>query len=387
MAAATGDPARTPFLTPMPGAIPQAVIDLDALRQNLARARAAAPGARVMAVIKANGYGHGLLRVAAALADADALAVARVGEGVQLRDAGSRMRIAVLEGCFDERELAEAAGRDLDLVFHHPDQIRLLELARLRRPLRCWLKVDSGMHRLGFALEEAADAHAALAAAAPGPERPGIMTHLANADDLADPYTRHQLEAFRPLAERLGAPVSISNSAGVLGWSAAHGDWVRPGLMLYGASPFVGGRAADHGLRPVMTLRSRLIAVNRYAAGDRIGYGGTYVCPEDMPVGVVAVGYGDGYPRHARTGTPVLVAGRRAPLVGRVSMDMISVDLRGVPEARVGDPAVLWGEGLPIEEIAECADTIPYQLTCAITARVQVVEADGSAGATREAGA
>ena len=370
----------------MPGQIPQAVINLDALRHNLACARAAAPRSRVMAVIKANGYGHGLLRVAAALRDADALAVARVGEGVQLRDAGSRMRVVVLEGCFDERELAEAAGRNLDLVFHQPYQLRLLQLARLPRAPRCWLKVDTGMHRLGFGLDAALDAYATLAEAAPGEKRPALMTHLANADDLADPYTREQVASLDPLARRLGAPLSISNSAGILGWPAAHGDWVRPGLMLYGASPFVGGRAASHGLRPVMTLRSRLIAVNRYEQGDRIGYGGTYVCPEPMPVGVVAVGYGDGYPRHARSGTPVLVAGRRAPLIGRVSMDMISVDLRGVPGARVGDPAILWGEGLPIEEIAEWADTIPYQLTCGITPRVEVVEAASGSVASVEGG-
>jgi len=368
----------------MLGQIPQVVIDLAALRHNLALARAAAPRSRVMAVIKANGYGHGLLRVAAALDDADALAVARVGEGVQLRDAGSRRRIVVLEGCFDGSELAEAAGRNLDLVFHQPDQLRLLALARPARPLRCWLKVDTGMHRLGFDVAAAAEAYATLAAAAPGGERPGLMTHLANADDLADPTTPEQLARFRPLAERLGAEVSIGNSAGILGWPATHAHWVRPGLMLYGASPFLGGRAAAHGLRPVMTLRSRLIAVNRYRHGDRIGYGGTYVCPGDMPVGVAAVGYGDGYPRHAPSGTPVLVRGERAALIGRVSMDMISIDLRGVPGAQVGDPVVLWGEGLSIEEIAECAGTIPYQLTCGITPRVAVLEADAAAPA-REA--
>jgi len=368
----------------MLGQIPQAVIDLDALRHNLAQARAAAPRSRVMAVIKANAYGHGLLRVAAALDGADALAVARVGEGTQLRDAGSRQRIVVLEGCFDGSELAEAAGRSLDLVLHHPDQLRLIALARPPRAPRCWLKVDTGMHRLGFDLDAAEAAYQALLDASPDGDRPGLMTHLANADDLTDPSTQHQLARFRPLAKRLGAAVSVSNSAGILGWPDAHGDWVRPGLMLYGASPFIGGRAAAHGLRPVMTLRTRLIAVNRYRQGDRIGYGGTFVCPEDMPVGVAAVGYGDGYPRHARSGTPVLVRGERAALVGRVSMDMISVDLRGVPGAQVGDPVVLWGDGLPIEEIAECAGTIPYQLTCGITPRVAVLET-GATDGRREA--
>ena len=357
--------------------IPQAVIDRGALRHNFACARAAAPGRRVMAVIKANGYGHGLLRVAGALADADAFAVARVGEGVQLRDAGSRKRIVVLEGFFDERELMAAVHLDLDLVFHQPEQIGMLRAAHPSLPLRAWLKVDTGMHRLGFGLDEAVSAFEVLAAASLPSDRPGLMTHFANADDLADPRTQEQLARFRPLAARLGAMVSISNSAGILGWPEAHGDWVRPGLMLYGASPMLGGRAADHGLRPVMTLRSRLIAVNRYRRGDEIGYGGVYTCPEDMPVGVVAVGYGDGYPRHAPSGTPVLVKGYPAPLAGRVSMDMISVDLRGVPGGRVGDDVVLWGEGLPVEEIAEHAGTIPYELTCGITGRVAVIERGG----------
>jgi alanine racemase len=211
------------------------------------------------------------------------------------------------------------------------------------------------------------------------------MTHFANADDPADPRTPAQLDRFRPLAVQLRAPVSISNSAGILGWPEAHGDWVRPGLMLYGASPMLGGRAADHGLRPVMTLRSRLIAVNRYRRGDEIGYGGTYTCLQDMAVGVVAVGYGDGYPRHARSGTPVLVRGRRAPLAGRVSMDMISIDLSSAPEARVGDDVVLWGVGLPVEEVAEHAGTIPYELTCGVTGRVAVIET-GSDAVARENG-
>jgi alanine racemase len=358
----------------MSGPIPQVVIDLDALRHNLGVVRARAPGSRVMAVIKANGYGHGMRRVALALGAADALAVARVGEGAQLRDAGIAQRVVVLEGGFDAQDIAEAAGRGLDLVFHHEEQLALLAAARPVRPVRAWLKVDTGMHRLGFALEAAAPAHARLAALSHSGAPVGLMTHFASADDPADPATQAQLDAFGPLARRLAVPVSISNSAGVLGFPQAHGDWVRPGLMLYGASPFVGGRGVDLGLRPVMTLRSRLIAVNRYRRGERVGYGGTYCCPEDMPVGVVAVGYGDGYPRHAPSGTPVLVDGVRVPLIGRVSMDMISVDLRACPGARLGDPAVLWGEGLPVEEIAERAGTIPYQLTCAVTGRVAVVE-------------
>jgi len=356
---------------------PRALIDVAALRHNLERAREAAPGSRVMAVIKSNGYGHGMLRVAAALERADAFAVARVCEGVQLREAGCDKRILVLEGAFDREELQAAALRDLTLSVHQPQQLALLAEHPATEAVACWLKIDTGMHRLGFPVAEAEAVWRRLESL-PGVKRvEGVMTHLANADDLADSTTQHQLQQFLPLARSLGGKISIANSAGVLGWAEAHGDWIRPGIMLYGASPFLNGDAWAEGLRPVMHFETTLIAVNQHAKGSPLGYGGTWRCPETMSVGVAAVGYGDGYPRHAPSGTPVLVNGRRVPLIGRVSMDMIMVDLRSQPEARVGDPVRLWGAGLPVDEIAAHAGTIAYELTCGVTRRVAFIEVEG----------
>ncbi len=350
---------------------PCALIDLDALRHNLGRAKSYAPGTRVMAVIKADAYGHGAVDAARALQGAaDALGVARVDEGAALRRAGIGGRIVVLEGFNDADELAAADGLDLDVAIHHPAQLALLEGYAARRGLTCWLKVDSGMHRLGVPAGDAAAIHRTLARL-PGVRRvEALMTHLASADDPDDPATGRQLARFDPLAAELGGEVSIANSAAVIAWPAARRGWVRPGIMLYGASPFTDRPAAAFGLRPVMTLESRLIAINHYPAGACIGYGGTWCCPEPMPVGVVAIGYGDGYPRHLPSGTPLLVNGRRVPLVGRVSMDKVTVDLRNQPEARVGDPVRLWGEGLPVDEIAALAGTIAYELLCRVTGRV-----------------
>lgn len=352
----------------------QAVIDLAALRHNLRRAREAAPSSRVMTVIKANGYGHGLLRVARALADADAFAVACIEEAMELREAGIKTPIVLLEGFFDAPELLLASEHGFEPVVHHSTQIEMLERTRLVRPVRAWLKIDSGMHRLGFAPAVAADAWRRLRECPAVAARIGLVTHLANADDRGDSYTLMQLEAFRSALPGLEAERSIANSAGILGWPQAHAEWVRPGLMLYGASPFVAGSGEEEGLFPAMTLATRLIAVNHLKKGDAVGYGSSWICPEDMRVGVAAIGYGDGYPRHAKTGTPVLVNGMRTRLVGRVCMDMITVDLRGVPDAQVGDPVVLWGKGLPVEEVAQHSLTVAYELLCGITQRVKLVE-------------
>jgi alanine racemase len=351
-------------------------IDLGALRHNLTVARAAAPGSRVMAAIKANGYGHGLQRVARALAQADAFGVACINEALELRRSGIRQPIVLLEGFFHADELPLIGSNGLETVIHRPGQLEALEAYRGRPPLRVWIKVDSGMHRLGFPPETVAAVHARLLACA-GVEFAGFVTHLANADDRQDPKTRSQLDTFAAATGGLPGLRSIANSAGVLGWPASHGDWVRPGVMLYGVSPFCAGSGGQHDLRPVMTLRSELIAVNRLDAGATVGYGGSWRCPEAMPVGVVAVGYGDGYPRHAAPGTPVLVNGRRVPLIGRVSMDMITVDLRSQPDAAVGAPAVLWGDGLPVEQVADQAGTIAYELLCGVTQRVRCIEVDG----------
>lgn len=351
----------------------QVTLDLAALRHNLQRLRAAAPQSRVMAAIKANGYGHGLERVARALSEVDALGVACLEEAIALREAGISTPITLLEGFFHPDEIPLIAHHRLDLVIHHEQQIAQLEQQALPRPLRIWLKVDTGMHRLGVRTEAATALWQRLRVL-PTIEVIGLMTHLANADDLNDPATERQLALFQGCCGSLPGERTIANSAGLLGWPQSHAQWNRPGISLYGISPFIGGRGVQHGLRPVMTLRSELIAVNQLRQGDAVGYGGSWRCPEDMAVGVVAVGYGDGYPRHAPFGTPLLLNGQRVPLVGRVSMDMVTVDLRSQPEARIGDEVVLWGAGLPVEEIAEHAGTIPYELLCGVTGRVRIVE-------------
>lgn len=349
----------------------RAVIDLSALQHNLRRVRAAAPHARIMAVVKANGYGHGLQRVARALAGADAFGVSCLDEAIALREAGVQAPIILLEGFVRASDLAAVRRYGLACVVHHETQLAILEAER-GPPLPVWLKLDTGMHRIGFPVADFGAIYSRLSACAAVARPITLMTHLASADDRRSRLTEQQLELIRGAAAGLDCPVSIANSAGVLGWPHTHADWVRPGVMLYGVGPFEDGVGPEYGLRPVMTLRTELIAVNRYRRGDAIGYAGTWRCPEDMPVGVVAIGYGDGYPRHAPSGTPVLVNGRRVPLIGRVSMDMLSVDLRSQPGAQVGEPVVLWGDGLPVEEIARSAGTIGYQLLCSVAPRVKV---------------
>ncbi len=353
----------------------QAIINFPALTHNLQRAKAAAPSAKTLAVIKANGYGHGIVRVAKVLdRDADRFAVASLEEALELREAGINKPIVLLEGFFDAGELPLILKHGLDIVVHHQIQIDILSKHKAANAkLNVWLKIDTGMHRLGFPTEEAKSMWQALNSNALI-NSVTLMTHLANADDPQDGYTTIQLERFTQCTHDLPGPRSIANSAGILGWPATHSDINRPGIMLYGSNPFNTGIGADVGLKPVMTLQTRLIAVHRFKKGEPIGYGGTWKCPQDMLVGVAAIGYGDGYPRHASSGTPVLVNGQRAQLAGRVSMDMIGIDLRNTPDAQVGDPVILWGEGLPIDEIARCASTISYELLCGVTQRVKFIE-------------
>ncbi len=359
---------------------PQALIDHDALRHNLRRVREAAPRSRVWAMLKADAYGHGLLRVAATLSQSDGYAVARIGEALRLREAGFAQPILVTGGGYTPGEVEQAARHRIDLSLHQAQQLDLIDgLSSRLPPLSVWVKVDTGMHRLGFNPAEVTSVVARLKRH-PRISRLSLMTHLANADDRADPATRAQLAALETLDLGDFEQISVANSAGILAFEGAHRDWVRPGIMLYGASPFVDSLAADEALRPVMTLRSRVIAVKSARAGDPIGYSGRYHCPEAMPVAVVAVGYGDGYPRHAEDGTPVQVAGRRLPLIGRVSMDLITLDARAYPDVRVGDEAVLWGRGLPVEEVAAKAGTIAYELLCSVTSRVEFIDLPGTGG-------
>ncbi|MCX7071470.1 MAG: alanine racemase [Gammaproteobacteria bacterium] len=354
-------------------AIPRvtATVDLSAIRHNLGRVRALAPQSKVMAAIKADGYGHGAVPVARTLAEAgvDAFAVACLEEAVTLRDAGIGTRIALLEGVLSREEALEAAALGLEIVIHDRWQLELLAGLAFEVPLAVWFKLDSGMHRLGFPLAEAG---ALLKAALAQPQwrLQGWITHLACADDLDSPMTATQISAFKATMAYLPGARSIANSAGLIAWPQARVDWVRPGLMLYGASPLPNRTAADLDLKPAMQVASRLIAVHEIAAGETVGYGATYRCPETMRVGVVAVGYADGVHRILPTGAPVLIHGVRVPMIGRVSMDMITVDLRALPRAVVGDPVILWGNGLPAEEVATWAGTLAYELFCGLTSRV-----------------
>jgi alanine racemase len=354
----------------------RALIDSAALRHNLGTIRAYAPGAKIMAVIKANAYGHGLVSTALALADADSFAVARLEEGIALRSAGVSAPIVLLEGIFNAEQLAEAAHHRFELVVHDPLQLKLLEAHRDARRFIVWIKMDTGMNRLGFRPEAFGPALARLRALTVPPLELRAMTHLARADERAEPMTRQQLDRFQSTLDAAGLKgpqrlaTSIGNSAGTLGWPAAHGDWVRPGLALYGVSPFSGETAARHGLRPVMTLETTVLTVREVKRGETVGYAGAWRAERDSSIAILAAGYGDGLPRHLANGTPVLIGGGRHPLVGRVSMDMIAVDVTGVAKVATGNKAIIWGEGLPVEEVAAHAGTIPYELLCGVSQRV-----------------
>ena len=352
------------------------VINLSALRHNLNRVRTLAPQSRVMAIVKTDAYGHGITRIARALPSADAFGVACLEEARQLRASGIVQPIILLEGAYAAAELQEIEQLDLDMVVHEETQIAMLESARPAKPINAWLKVDTGMHRLGVMPDIFSTTWRRLQDCRSVAQPVRLMTHLATANERTNPMTHAQLACFRQLCGHLPVEKSIANSAGISAFPESHADWVRPGLMLYGVSPLNGGRAADEGLVPVMSLQSEFIAVKKLRAGEPVGYGATWRCPEDMPVGVVAAGYGDGYPRHAPSGTPVVLNGKRVALIGRASMDMLIVDLRTQPDARVGDPVVLWGDGLPVEEIAHYAGTIPYELLCGVHKRLRFVEHD-----------
>jgi alanine racemase len=362
--------------TAAPGAtkpIVSATIDTTALRHNLSAVRARAPSSRVMAVIKANAYGHGLVAVARALEDADAFAVARVDEGLLLRQAGISKPVVLLEGVFDREQQAAAAAADFELVVHLPEQIELLRALGTAVPLTVWLKLDSGMNRLGWKGAAFANAWSDLSRLAAVRQPIRLMTHLAAADEPDRTDTERQLQCFEAATRTMPGARSVANSAGLLNYAAALADWVRPGLLLYGVSPIAATVGTDYGLRPVMTLHSRVIAVKDVAAGEHVGYGGAWTAARATRLAVAAVGYGDGYPRSLASGAPVLVNGERAALAGRVSMDMIGIDVTDLKSSvRLGDPVVLWGPQLPVEEIARLAGTIPYELLCGISQRVAV---------------
>lgn len=344
-----------------------AKIRLDALRHNLRVVRRCCPRSGVIAMVKANAYGHGLVPVAQALADADAFGVAVIDEALALRAGGVAKPIVIFAGVFSLPELREAAARGFAVVVHHPEQIALLRQAQLAQPLDIWLKLETGMHRLGLAQAVADAAVMDLKGCA---RTLGVMTHFACADEPANPLTQAQLQALLAFARQHALPASAANSGAIVAMPAAHLDSVRPGIMLYGGAPIAAQQAHEYDLQPVMTLSARVIAINDVPKGEGVGYGTIWHAPAAARVGVVGIGYGDGYPRHAAQGTPVRIGTQLVPLIGRVSMDMITVDLTAHPAVRIGDEVVLWGEGLAADIIARHADTISYELFCRLTSRV-----------------
>ena len=346
-----------------------ATIDTAAFVANYRTAKSMAPGRKAIAVVKANAYGHGAVVLAKALApEADAFAVACSEEAMELRESGISNRMVLLEGVFEPAELELAAEHRLDIVVHNTQQLDWLHSARLDHPLNAWLKIDTGMHRLGFTPEELGQRYRELQTN-PNIAEIVVMTHFARADEPDQPMTGEQLARFRAALGGVDAPLCIANSAAAMAWPEAHGDWIRPGIMLYGASP-IGRPDLQAMLRPVMTFEAGLIAIRDLAPGESIGYGARFICDRPTRVGVVAAGYADGYPRHAPDGTPVAIRNRSARIIGRVSMDMLTIDLNGIPDAMLGDRVELWGKQVLADEVATRCRTISYELFTRIALRV-----------------
>lgn len=347
-----------------------AIIDAKALQANLARVRELAPNSRIWAAIKADAYGHGAINTARALPQADGFALATLGEAEQLRAAGVQKPLILLEGTVDAEQARRAIELNCATVVHQPDQLAQLEaLGALVRSQSLWLKVDTGMHRLGVAPESVADYWSRLSALSDQPV--GLLSHFAAADETDPAPTEAQLAVFeRAEQNTLNAPVSLANSAAILAWPVSHRDWVRPGIMLYGSSPGLGKTAQQLGLAPVMTLTAPVIAMREVAVGERVGYGGRWRAERPSRIATLAIGYGDGYPRHAPDGTPIWLGGQRVPLAGKVSMDMLSVDITDLAQVQLGDQAELWGSQLCVDEVARHIDTLGYELLTRVSSRV-----------------
>lgn len=348
-----------------------AEINLSALSYNLNKTKQLAPKANIMAVLKANAYGHGLVTIAQNLNEVDAFAVARIDEALALRAGGVTKPIVLLEGFFNDTDLPILLANNFQTIIHDENQLRMLELAKLDGPISTWLKIDTGMHRLGIEPNQFELFYRRLKSTPNAKLAVNLMTHFPCADDLNNPRTKEQIEAFKALVASKQEIMCLANSAGILGWPESHCDWIRPGLMIYGVSPMLGCIGENHGLKPVMRLTTKVIAIRDIPAGECVGYGGRWLSKTPTKLAIVGMGYGDGYPRHAKHGTPVIIKGERFGIVGSVSMDMITVDI-GVNNNHiaVGDEVEMWGANLPVEEVAACADTIPYELLCNVTPRV-----------------
>jgi alanine racemase len=349
----------------------KATIDLGALRANYRLASALAPDSETLAIVKARAYGHGAAACAAALEDlAPAFGVCFIEEALELRAAGIRKPVLLLRGNLDPDEVQLAAEQDFWLMVYEPHQVDSIVARSLSNPVTVWVKLDTGMHRLGLQPGQLADAVGRLQLSENVRQPLVVATHFACADDVGNPFTGTQLERLHAAVTGMDVLLSAANSAGVIAWPGARADWNRPGIMLYGASPMCAAHTVNAELVPVMRLESRVIALRHIGAGETVGYGGNWTAQRPSTIATVAIGYGDGYPRHAANGTPVLVNGRRAPLVGRVSMDMITVDVTDLPVTAIGDRVTLWGPDLPVNEVAACAGTIGYELLTRMTGRV-----------------
>lgn len=347
-----------------------ATVDLAALRHNYQLAKQCAPGRKAFAVVKANAYGHGAPEAVQCLRDlADGFAVASLEEAEQVRTVDADVRLLLLEGCFEPAEYRAAAELGLDVAIQGEAQVDALLDAKIERPLNVWLKLDSGMHRLGFTVDALRLNHARLSGAAQVAEI-NLMSHFACADERGHPLNDFQLEQFNSLLDLGFVHRSFANSAAVLTLSAAHMDWLRPGIMLYGASPFAELSAETLGLKPVMTLTAAIIAIRDVPVGECVGYGAGWVAQRPSRIATISCGYADGYPRTAPPGTRVIIRGQRVPLAGRVSMDMLTVDITDLPQAELGDAVELWGAKAPIDELAQACGTIGYELLTKVTQRV-----------------
>ncbi|MBN6064480.1 alanine racemase [Aggregatibacter actinomycetemcomitans] len=341
-----------------------------ALKHNIQTIKQKAPESKIIAVVKANAYGHGVVFVSSAVENlVDCFGVARLEEALKLRSNGITKPILLLEGFFSSKDLPVLAVNNIQTVVHSQEQLDALEQAKTPNPIKVWLKIDTGMHRLGVHLDEVDAFYQKLKLLPCVDPNIGFVSHFSRADELECGYTEKQLARFLWATEGKGGERSISASGGILFWQDAHLDWIRPGIIMYGISPNnIAGK--EYGLIPVMNLTSSLIAVREHKKGEPVGYGGVWVSDKDTKIGVVAIGYGDGYPRDVPEGTPVYLNGRRVPIVGKVSMDMLTVDLGADSQDKVGDEVILWGKALPIEEIAAITGIISYELITKLTPRV-----------------
>jgi alanine racemase len=342
-------------------------VDLSSAVHNLAQIARITPNSAILAMVKANAYGHGSIRITQALTKAAAFGVASLAEAIVLREQGIIQPIVLMQGVYNLVELQLAVAQQLTLVVHDCEQIKLLQSYQTESCVSVWLKINTGMHRLGFNQSLVAKAYEQLQACPLVKQPLGLMTHLSQADNLAVAVTSEQLKLFATLTKNLPGNKSIANSAGILYWPDSHADWVRPGLILYGVSPACHNTAYTYNLRPVMTLSAQLLVIKLVKKNEYIGYGGTWQAPHDMLLGIVAIGYADGYPQMIPSGTPVIVDGRYCPIVGRVSMDMLAIDLTNHPNVSREAAVILWGPNLPVELIARAAKTSPYELLCRVS--------------------